>query len=247
MRRGRFELPESVKLTLQQYRRTVDTVQAFLAEGWHLDPDGWVDRAELYRSYRAWCQDGGRLPLANVGFNAHLTQTYGDSIAPRKRAGRPGWVGLAAGGDEGDVGDVLATLTYSLQSSRARASQGESVIRKGGEGIPDVPGVPGATPSGTTAALPLGTNGRDPAAAGGDNDEPALSAKGVDAAYRLAQLARGERPAYPEVELRPGVVLPAGRLSWERFLKRATPAQVGALAQRLDKLEASRGGEEVEL
>src|SRR5207249_10614820 len=79
---------------------------------------------------------------------------------------------------------------------------------------------------------------------GGD---PASSARGVDAAYRRAQLARGERPAYPEVKLRPGVVLPAGRLSWERFMERATPAQVDALAQRLDEMEAARGGEEGEV
>src|SRR5262249_2853672 len=71
MSRGRFLFPPSVARARERYRQTLDTVQAFILEQCHLDPEGWLDRAALYRRYRSWCQDEGRLSLASTTFNAH--------------------------------------------------------------------------------------------------------------------------------------------------------------------------------
>src|SRR5438046_7154433 len=108
--RRRFDLPASVKRMMGRYLQTLDTVRAFVTEECHFDPDDWIDRAQLYRHYRAWCQDGGRLALANTTFNAHLLQAYGQGegaqIRRLKRVGRPGWLGLAVGpGTTGDGED----------------------------------------------------------------------------------------------------------------------------------------------
>src|SRR5262249_13178333 len=87
MARGRFALPASVVQAGTRYRQTLDTVRAFVAEECHLDPTTWVDRAQLYKRYREWCQDGGRMPLANTTFNQHLVQAFGTRICLRKRTG----------------------------------------------------------------------------------------------------------------------------------------------------------------
>jgi phage/plasmid-associated DNA primase len=97
MERGRFVFPPSVARARERYRDTLDSVRAFVMENCHFDPDAWVDRAELYRRYKDWCHDGGRLFLANTNFNTNLGQAFGHRIVLRTRQGRPGWLGLALG------------------------------------------------------------------------------------------------------------------------------------------------------
>jgi len=116
MARRRFEFPPSVERARARYRQMLDTVRAFVSERCHLAAAAWADRADLYESYRDWCQRGGRFSLASHTFNAHLVQAY-PMVGPRKRQGRPGWLGLAMGpdplaGDEGDEGDDFSTSSY---------------------------------------------------------------------------------------------------------------------------------------
>jgi putative DNA primase/helicase len=92
MARERLELPASVKAAQVEYRQTLDTAAGFLAEECRPDPNGWLDRAELYQAYRQWCQDSGRpFPLAKVEFNQRLRRNY--PLGPRN-GGRPSWIGL---------------------------------------------------------------------------------------------------------------------------------------------------------
>jgi P4 family phage/plasmid primase-like protien len=114
MARGRFALPASVMDAGRRYRQTLDTVRSFVAEECRFDRDAWVDRAKLYRRYRAWCHDGGRMPLANHTFNDHFIQAFGTRVFLRKRTGRPCWFGVKLDAepseetsDFGDVGDDL--------------------------------------------------------------------------------------------------------------------------------------------
>jgi putative DNA primase/helicase len=120
MERQRFTLPPSVQRAGEAYRRMIDTAKAFAVETCHLDPEGSVDRAELYREYRTWCAEGGRNPLSNVNFNARLVEMFGSRITLIKHVGRPSWRGLAMGcdlaaiddpdsGDAGDAGDAFST------------------------------------------------------------------------------------------------------------------------------------------
>ena len=97
MARGHFVYPPSVVEARARYRLTLDTVRGFVAEHCHLDVEGWVERADLYRRYRTWCQEGGRLPLSNATFNDHLGQAFPDRIDVRKRHGIWIWQGLAWG------------------------------------------------------------------------------------------------------------------------------------------------------
>src|SRR5262249_56408386 len=76
---------------------TLDPARGLGAEHWHLGVEGWVERADLYRRYRTWCQEGGRLPLSNATFNDHLGHAFPDRIDLRKRHGTWVWQGLAWG------------------------------------------------------------------------------------------------------------------------------------------------------
>lgn len=134
MNRGWFHFPPSVERARQGYRETLDTVRAFVVEQCHLTPDGWVDKAELYRRYKNWCKDQGRFALAASSFNTNLTQAYAARIGSRPRQGRRGWAGLAAGpaptpGDDGDDGDALPV------HPKARQDGGDSL--EGGGGRPE--------------------------------------------------------------------------------------------------------------
>jgi putative DNA primase/helicase len=101
MERGRFEPPESVRVAGEDYREQLDTAIGFIAEGCVLHPDAWVPRPALYKAYRQWCQDSGRLPTSAVHFYARLRQHFADQIEDRIRRGSPGFAGiglLAEGG-----------------------------------------------------------------------------------------------------------------------------------------------------
>jgi putative DNA primase/helicase len=94
MGRGRFELPESVRGARLAYRERLDSVAAFVAEECSLDPTVWTQRSALYRAYRTWAADGGRLPVSSATFNDHLRRGFEGRVAERKREGIWGWAGI---------------------------------------------------------------------------------------------------------------------------------------------------------
>ncbi len=95
MARGRFELPARVRAAHERYRERLDTVRAFVAEECELSPVAWTPRATLYKAYRAWVQEGGRLPVSAVTFHDHLRRNHAGQLAERTREGSRGWAGIA--------------------------------------------------------------------------------------------------------------------------------------------------------
>jgi P4 family phage/plasmid primase-like protien len=87
-------VPDSVEVAGARYRSRLDTVAGFLDEEAHTDPDAWVPRSDLYRRYRAWATDGGRLPVGAPTFNDHLRANLAQ-VEETTRNGIRGWRGLA--------------------------------------------------------------------------------------------------------------------------------------------------------
>jgi len=102
MARGHFVLPPSVESAGSRYRDTLDSARGFVGEMCLLHPESWVARPELYRSYRRWCQDSGRMPVAADRFNDHLRKSYPMRVSETTRRGTRGWqgIGLVALGRE---------------------------------------------------------------------------------------------------------------------------------------------------
>lgn len=99
--RGRFSLPPSVERAGERYRDKLDTVRGFVGESCTVHPDAWVPRPVLYRQYRQWATDSGRLPVSVEKFNEHLRQAY--PVSEKTRRGARGWAGLGLGApDEED-------------------------------------------------------------------------------------------------------------------------------------------------
>lgn len=94
MARGRFELPASVQRARLSYRERLDTVAGFVGEECQLEPNAWTQRSALYRSYRAWATDGGRLPVSAATFNEHMRAGFGEKVVETKRVGIMGWAGI---------------------------------------------------------------------------------------------------------------------------------------------------------
>lgn len=95
MARGRFELPDVVKKGREDYREQLDTVAGFIAEDVILDPTlGHTPRADLYKGYRSWCTDSGRLPVAATRFYARLRDASTGKIEDRTLHGVRGFAGI---------------------------------------------------------------------------------------------------------------------------------------------------------
>ncbi len=98
MARGRFELPPAVQAARGQYRERLDTVRGFVAEECELALFAWTLRTALYRAYRTWAQDGGRLPVSAVTFYDHLRRNHPGQVEERTRQGSRGFAGIALRG-----------------------------------------------------------------------------------------------------------------------------------------------------
>jgi len=94
MARGRFDLPPSVQRARLSYRERLDTVAGFVAEECQIAPDAWTQRSALYRTYRTWATDGGRLPVSAATFNEHLRAGFAGRVRESKRVGIMGWTGI---------------------------------------------------------------------------------------------------------------------------------------------------------
>ena len=94
LKRGKFDLPEPVSQAGDIYRDRLDTVRGFLNEACVIELDGWTPRAALYKEYRRWATDSGRLPVSATNFNDHLRSNLGTSIEERTRRGTRGWGGI---------------------------------------------------------------------------------------------------------------------------------------------------------
>ncbi|MFJ8597034.1 phage/plasmid primase, P4 family [Streptomyces sp. NPDC093598] len=66
--------PERVRTATTVYAETEDHTGRFLAEYRRLEPDSSTEQAQLYLSYRTWCQDEGAVPLSTRAFEAQVRE-----------------------------------------------------------------------------------------------------------------------------------------------------------------------------
>jgi len=64
--RGRFEIPERVKQSGQDFRESNDVVNAFILECCVLGYKLSISGGELYKAYKKWCEQNGHKPLSNT-------------------------------------------------------------------------------------------------------------------------------------------------------------------------------------
>ncbi|MCX4993545.1 phage/plasmid primase, P4 family [Streptomyces sp. NBC_00568] len=69
--------PRSVKTATSAYAETEDHTGRFLTECCRLDPSMRAEQAQLYNSYRAWCQFEGATPVSSRSFAARVRETVG--------------------------------------------------------------------------------------------------------------------------------------------------------------------------
>lgn len=94
MERGRFDPPASVRAAGIGYRDRLDSVRGFIAEACTLEPAAWTPRPLLYRAYRAWATESGRLPVSAATCHDHVRRGYAGQVEERTREGIRGWAGL---------------------------------------------------------------------------------------------------------------------------------------------------------
>ena len=73
-------MPPSVQAAGERYREQLDSVRGFVEECCTFSPDGWTPRPVLYKRYREWVDESGRLPAGVVSFNDRLRGAYDGQI-----------------------------------------------------------------------------------------------------------------------------------------------------------------------
>ncbi len=95
MLRGAFGLPKAAREAGDKYRDRLDTVRGFVVECCVLHPDSWSPRSALYRSYRQWCSESGRMAVSADRFYDHLRTNYiGEVEESRRHGGTRGFIGI---------------------------------------------------------------------------------------------------------------------------------------------------------
>jgi len=65
--RGRFDPPRQVVATVEAYAEQADIPAQFVRERCELDGVTWTRAMDLYRAYRAWCEDTGHRAMSSTG------------------------------------------------------------------------------------------------------------------------------------------------------------------------------------
>ncbi len=84
---GRFILPEKSRAILDNYRRMVSAVVAFLEDLCEVGPEHSIRCDELYAAWRIWTEQNGHKPGANVTFGEHLRSADPTIVRRRPRHG----------------------------------------------------------------------------------------------------------------------------------------------------------------
>jgi len=93
MRRGHFEVPESVRAAGQRYRDSACTVRAFLEDEADIgNLESFTARKLIYSAYSEWCSDTGRRPLSASRMYERLRAVPG--VHEHKTDGLRGFHGL---------------------------------------------------------------------------------------------------------------------------------------------------------
>jgi putative DNA primase/helicase len=93
-RRGRFVEPQVCIEAKQEYRAEVNSARAFLFQFCEVNPQDQIEKRELYRAYRQWCEENGdNHPMDQVHFGKEVSRWYREVTgmelpkSPRPRAG----------------------------------------------------------------------------------------------------------------------------------------------------------------
>jgi putative DNA primase/helicase len=103
MQRGMFPTPEAVTSAASAYRESADSTRSFFMDERYIctgDENDFLPRADLYRQYRAWCQENGRLIVSAETFYNRIRQ---DGLG----------VGLSLGKANGGTTRVVRGVRYA--------------------------------------------------------------------------------------------------------------------------------------
>ena len=125
-RRGRFVEPQICIEAKQEYRAEVNPARAFLFQFCEANAQGEIEKGELYKAYRQWCEESGDdRPLSQVHFGKEVSRWFREVSGERgpdegrKRIGNDNrrWVykGIRFLGTEteGGPGGPGKSLSYS--------------------------------------------------------------------------------------------------------------------------------------
>jgi len=94
MARGGFAAPKSVREAGSAYRERLDTATGFVADACVIHGDAWTPRPLIYRAYRRWCHDQGKMPVSAENLYARLRVDYPGQVEVRTHAGTRGFAGI---------------------------------------------------------------------------------------------------------------------------------------------------------
>lgn len=91
----RFSETAGTDAELQRYRMENNSVLSFIHEACVLDPEGVVEKTELYNRYREYCKSEGFAPFSAANFTRDLEANYPGLVSKRDKLGRRRvWAGV---------------------------------------------------------------------------------------------------------------------------------------------------------
>jgi len=102
-RGGKFLIPKLCKDFLKDYITDEDSVLSYLADETKIDPNGVVEKKNIYMLYKDYCREGNRKPLSNRRFYTKLEMET--KVTQVRRAGGYMYKGLKIIGSE-EAGDL---------------------------------------------------------------------------------------------------------------------------------------------
>lgn len=99
--RFRFSETATTEAELQRYRMENNSVLSFIHDACVLDPEGAVEKTELYNRYREYCKAEGFAPFSATNFNRDMEATHPGVISKRDKLGRRRvWAGIRLSEDD---------------------------------------------------------------------------------------------------------------------------------------------------
>lgn len=139
--RGHFKQPQSSKEAIREMEDLASPVGAFIRDKCSVGPDLTVQVAELYRAYRAWCEEHGRQAVNQQLFGRDLRAVRPGTDRRRMGTERvPTYVGIGLGNsrnslrkDHCSADDDPATAAPAAQRTFLRESREQTICANCGQ------------------------------------------------------------------------------------------------------------------
>lgn len=92
--RGYFNLPQDMRIEIEEYRRQNNNILLFVEEECSIHWEFEISKDDLYRHYQEWCTQNGYKALSKGKFGKELSKQYQGSIDERRTARERIWVGI---------------------------------------------------------------------------------------------------------------------------------------------------------